>query len=82
MPLLAVGSMVSTAEHVREKLKAAGFTCTLANGRFIKPVDYELADRLAENHELLVVLEENVLRGRIWPADKGLRRSIIRRCRY
>ena len=61
--LLAVGSMVSTAEHVREKLKAAGFTCTLANGRFIKPVDYELADRLAENHELLVVLEENVLQG-------------------
>lgn len=61
--LLAVGSMVSTAEHVREKLKAAGFTCTLANGRFIKPVDYELADRLAQNHELLVVLEENVLQG-------------------
>lgn len=61
--LLAVGSMVSTAEHVREKLKAAGFTCTLANGRFIKPVDYELADRLAQNHELFVVLEENVLQG-------------------
>ena len=61
--LLAVGSMVSTAEHVREKLKSAGFTCTLANGRFIKPVDYELADRLARNHELLVVLEENVLQG-------------------
>ena len=61
--LLAVGSMVSTAEHVREKLKAAGFSCTLANGRFIKPVDYDLADRLAENHELLVVMEENVLQG-------------------
>ena len=61
--LLAVGSMVSTAEHVREKLKGAGFTCTLANGRFIKPVDYGLADRLAKSHELLVVLEENVLQG-------------------
>ena len=61
--LLAVGSMVSTAEHVREKLKDAGFNCTLANGRFIKPVDYDLADRLAADHELLVVLEENVLQG-------------------
>ena len=61
--LLAVGSMVSTAEHVREKLKAAGFSCTLANGRFIKPVDYDLADRLAKTHELLVVMEENVLQG-------------------
>ena len=61
--LLAVGSMVSTAEHVREKLKSAGFHCTLANGRFIKPVDYELADRLAQAHELMVILEENVLQG-------------------
>ena len=61
--LLAVGSMVSTAEHVREKLKSAGFNCTLANGRFIKPVDYELADRLAQAHELMVILEENVLQG-------------------
>lgn len=61
--ILAVGSMVSTAEHVREKLKSAGFLCTLANGRFIKPVDYDLVDRLARNHELLVVMEENVLQG-------------------
>ena len=61
--LLAVGSMVSTAEHVRTKLMGAGFTCTLANGRFIKPVDYELADRLAREHEFLVILEENVFQG-------------------
>ncbi len=61
--LLAVGSMVSTAEHVRTKLMETGFTCTLANGRFIKPMDYELADRLAGEHEFLVILEENVLQG-------------------
>lgn len=61
--LLAVGSMVSTAEHIRDKLTGQGFTCTLANGRFIKPVDYELVDKLAAVHELLVVLEENVLQG-------------------
>lgn len=61
--LLAVGSMVSTAEHIREKMKAEGYHVTLANGRFIKPVDYELAARLAENHEYLVTLEENVLQG-------------------
>ncbi len=61
--LLAVGSMVSTAEHIRDKLKVRGFDCTLANGRFIKPVDYELVDRLAAVHNMLVVLEENVLQG-------------------
>ena len=61
--LLAVGSMVSTAEHVREKWKEAGFSCSLANGRFVKPIDTELLDRLAERHGKLVTLEENVLQG-------------------
>lgn len=61
--LLAVGSMVSTAEHVREKLKKEGYSCTLANGRFIKPIDTELIDRLAEKHRLIVTMEENVLLG-------------------
>lgn len=61
--LLAVGSMVSTAEHVREKLKEEGIDCSLANGRFIKPVDEELVERLAASHLLLVTMEENVLQG-------------------
>ena len=51
--LLAVGSMVSTGEHVREKLKAEGWNCTLANGRFVKPFDKELVDRLVKKHWLL-----------------------------
>lgn len=61
--LLAVGSMVSTGEHVRSKLKAEGWNCTLANGRFVKPFDTELVDRLAKNHWLIVTMEENVLQG-------------------
>ena len=61
--LLAVGSMVSTAEHVRDKMKTEGYDFTLANGRFIKPIDLELVKTLAENHKLIVTLEENVLQG-------------------
>lgn len=61
--LLAVGSMVSTAEHIREKWKAEGCPCTLANARFVKPVDTVLIDRLAEKHDKFVTLEENVLQG-------------------
>lgn len=61
--LLAVGSMVSTGEHVREKLKSEGWSCTLANGRFVKPFDEEMVDRLAKNHWLIVTMEENVLQG-------------------
>lgn len=61
--LMAVGSMVSTAEHVREKLKEEGYTCSLVNGRFVKPFDRELVARMAKNHSLIVTLEENVLQG-------------------
>ncbi len=61
--LLAAGSMVSTAEHIRTKLKEEGYRVTLANARFIKPVDYDLVDSLGRRHDCLVTLEENVLRG-------------------
>lgn len=63
MALLAVGSMVSTAEHIREKLLAEDVSCTLANGRFIKPIDTDLIDTLASAHDYVVTLEENVLQG-------------------
>lgn len=63
MALLAVGSMVSTAEHIREKLMAEDVSCTLANGRFIKPIDTALVELLASTHDYVVTLEENVLQG-------------------
>ena len=63
MALLAVGSMVSTAEHVREKLMAEDISCTLVNGRFIKPIDTEMIDRIAATHDYVVTMEENVLQG-------------------
>ena len=61
--ILAVGSMVSTGEHVREKLRARGHACTLANARFVKPVDTELLAHLAAGHERIITMEENVLNG-------------------
>lgn len=61
--LFALGSMVSTGEHVREKLKSKGYSCTLVNARFVKPLDTEMVDRLCKNHRLIVTMEENVLRG-------------------
>ena len=61
--LIAVGSMVSTAEHIREKLKAKGYSCSLVNGRFIKPIDTDVIDRLAPSHQFFITLEENVKAG-------------------
>lgn len=63
--LFALGSMVSTAEHIREKLKERGYDISLANGRFAKPLDTELIERLCRSHKVIVTLEENVERGGI-----------------
>ena len=61
--LLAVGSMVKTAEGVRERLKECGLSCTLVNARFVKPMDEEMVRRLAASHRLIVTMEENVESG-------------------
>ena len=61
--LFALGSIVSTGEHVREKLKNKGYACTLVNARFVKPFDTTMIDQLCQKHKLIVTMEENVLRG-------------------
>ena len=61
--LLAVGSMVRVAEEVRESLKEKGLSCSLINARFVKEFDRELIASLAEDHKLLVTMEENVTTG-------------------
>ena len=63
LALVAFGSMVSCAEHIRAKVRKEGKACTLVNGRFVKPIDYGMMDRLAQDHSVIVTLEENVLRG-------------------
>ena len=56
--LLAFGSMVQAALGAGEILDAS-----VANMRFVKPLDRELLAELARNHELLVSVEENALIG-------------------
>lgn len=61
--LLAVGSMVKTAEEVRKHLRDMGYSCSLINMRFVKPLDEALLARVASEHRLIVTLEENVRSG-------------------
>ncbi|MDO9191354.1 MAG: 1-deoxy-D-xylulose-5-phosphate synthase [Undibacterium sp.] len=56
--ILAFGSMVHPALKAAEKLDA-----TLANMRFIKPLDIELVKSLAASHEVLVTVEEGCMMG-------------------
>ncbi len=61
--LVAVGSMVKTAEQVRMILKDTGYSCTLINARFVKPIDEDMLEELSRAHSLVVTLEENVRNG-------------------
>jgi 1-deoxy-D-xylulose-5-phosphate synthase len=61
--LLAVGRMVEAARQVRELLAGRGIDATVANMRWVKPLDEDYIRDVAETHELLVTLEENTLRG-------------------
>ena len=56
--LLAFGSMLTPALAAAEELDA-----TVANMRFVKPIDRELIMALAAEHSLLISVEENALIG-------------------
>ncbi len=56
--LLAFGSLLGVALEVGDQLDA-----TVANMRFVKPLDEALIAELAAHHELLVTLEENAVVG-------------------
>ena len=56
--ILAFGSMLAPALGAAEQLDA-----TVANMRFVKPLDEELVLSLAREHDLLVTVEENTVQG-------------------
>lgn len=56
--LLAFGSMLQPCLQAAEELNA-----TVANMRFIKPLDDDLVASLAASHDLLVTVEENTVMG-------------------
>ncbi|WP_114418004.1 1-deoxy-D-xylulose-5-phosphate synthase [Marinospirillum perlucidum] len=78
LALLALGSLVPTAEKVAEQLDA-----TLVNLRFVKPLDKDLLLEMAASHDALVTLEENAIMGGVGSAineffaDQGLQPAIL-----
>ncbi len=61
--LMAVGSMVRVAQEVRHQLKERGYSCSLTNARFVKPIDEEAIRAATAEHRLIVTMEENVASG-------------------
>src|SRR5205807_3824967 len=56
--ILAFGAMLKPALEAAEALNA-----TVANMRFVKPLDLDLVKQLAESHHLIVTVEEHQIMG-------------------
>lgn len=61
--MVALGTMVKAAEDAADILEAQGIFSTVVNARFAKPLDHELITSLAQEHHLVVTLEENAIAG-------------------
>ncbi len=59
--ILGVGSMVGLALDISEQEGLENIT--VADGVFVKPLDYCLINKIADTHEHLIILEENSIIG-------------------
>jgi 1-deoxy-D-xylulose-5-phosphate synthase len=56
--LLSFGARLGEALKAADLLAVRGFSTTVADARFAKPLDHDLVRRLAVEHEVLITLEE------------------------
>lgn len=61
--ILSLGTRLAAALDAAEMLEAHGLSTTVADARFMKPLDRDLLRRLAKNHEVLVTVEEGSIGG-------------------
>ena len=61
--LLSLGTRLAECLKAAEELVAYGLSATVADARFAKPLDIDLALRLAREHEVLITIEEGAVGG-------------------
>jgi 1-deoxy-D-xylulose-5-phosphate synthase len=61
--LLSLGTRLGEALKAADQLAALGLSTTVADARFMKPLDTDLIRQLAQNHEVLVTIEEGSIGG-------------------
>ncbi len=63
MALLSLGTRLAETLKSADELAARGISATVADARFMKPLDKDLILRLAREHEMLVTIEEGSVGG-------------------
>ncbi|MBV9261927.1 MAG: hypothetical protein JO205_11200, partial [Pseudolabrys sp.] len=61
--LLSLGARLGECMKAADQLAAQGFSTTVADARFAKPLDADLIEQLARNHQLLITVEEGAIGG-------------------
>lgn len=61
--LLSFGTRLQETLKAADQLAALGLSATVADARFMKPLDTDLIRQLAENHDVLVTIEEGSVGG-------------------
>ncbi len=61
--ILSVGARLQAALAAADRLQARGISCTVADARFVKPIDEELIARLVRAHSMLITVEEGAAGG-------------------
>jgi 1-deoxy-D-xylulose-5-phosphate synthase len=61
--ILSLGTRLAEARIAATQLGAMGLSTTVADARFAKPLDRDLIRRLAQNHEVLITIEEGSIGG-------------------
>ncbi|MEQ8735207.1 MAG: 1-deoxy-D-xylulose-5-phosphate synthase [Rhodospirillaceae bacterium] len=56
--LLSIGTRLGACLTAADELAARGLSTTVADARFVKPLDIDLVTQLADNHEILITVEE------------------------
>ncbi|HQT46716.1 MAG TPA: 1-deoxy-D-xylulose-5-phosphate synthase, partial [Acidocella sp.] len=56
--ILALGPRLAECLRAADELAARGFSVTVADARFMKPLDTALVDQLARHHEVFITIED------------------------
>jgi 1-deoxy-D-xylulose-5-phosphate synthase len=61
--ILSLGGRLAESMKAADELAARGLSTTLADARFAKPLDHDLIRRLANEHEVMITIEEGAAGG-------------------
>ena len=61
--ILSLGTRLAEAMKAANELQSFGLSTTVVDARFAKPLDIELINRLAREHEVLITIEEGSIGG-------------------